>query len=111
MLGKIEAAFGRRRGRRNAPRTLDLDLIAFDDVVQTPTAREGLVLPHPRLHERDFVLAPLCEIAPQWRHPALGESAQTLLGDLPDRTATPLDGPPLIAPLIAPEGDAGGRAD
>jgi len=57
----IEQAHGRTRGARNAPRTLDLDLLLFDDrVLETPE----LVLPHPRLHERAFVLVPLAELAP-----------------------------------------------
>ncbi len=65
LLG-IEADFGRTRSVRWGPRTLDLDLLFFDQaIVQTPT----LTLPHPRLHERGFVLAPLVELAPDWTHP------------------------------------------
>ena len=74
-LMRIEAGLGRRRGEANAPRTLDLDLIAHGrDVIAEP----DLVLPHPRAAERRFVMGPLAEIAPQWRHPVLGESAKTL---------------------------------
>ena len=74
-LGRIEEAFGRMRGARNAPRTLDLDLIAY--------GREqgdcgGLILPHPRAAERLFVMGPLAEIAPGWVHPVLGETAEAL---------------------------------
>ena len=79
LLG-LEAGFGRRRGRRNAARTLDLDLLDYDGR-RCDTPR--LVLPHPRLHERRFVLAPLAEIAPEWRHPLLAASAAELLTRLP----------------------------
>jgi 2-amino-4-hydroxy-6-hydroxymethyldihydropteridine diphosphokinase len=74
LLG-IEQAFGRRRGETNAPRTLDLDLIAHGRaVVDEP----GLILPHPRAAERRFVMGPLAEIAPDWRHPVNGECAAAL---------------------------------
>ncbi|WP_375206431.1 2-amino-4-hydroxy-6-hydroxymethyldihydropteridine diphosphokinase [Hyphococcus sp.] len=77
-LHAIEAGFGRRRSERNAPRTLDLDLLAYHDIVQGED-EQGLVLPHPRLANRAFVLAPLTEIAPDWRHPVTGETAAALL--------------------------------
>lgn len=71
----LEAQFGRRRDLRNDPRTLDLDLIAYGrSVIDTP----DLVLPHPRAHERRFVMGPLAEIAPDWVHPALDETAAVL---------------------------------
>ena len=74
-LFSIEAEFNRNRGERNAPRTLDLDLIAYGrQVIDTP----DLTLPHPRAHERLFVMGPLAEIAPEWRHPVLGLSAEAL---------------------------------
>lgn len=76
-LHAIERAFGRVRGEANAPRTLDLDLIAHG---RTVIDEAGLVLPHPRAHERLFVMGPLAEVAPDWRHPASGESATSLLG-------------------------------
>ena len=66
---RIEHDFGRERRQRNAARTLDLDLLAWDDRV---LEMEGLAIPHPRLSARAFVLLPLAEIAPDWRHPALG---------------------------------------
>ncbi|MDP2765427.1 MAG: 2-amino-4-hydroxy-6-hydroxymethyldihydropteridine diphosphokinase, partial [Brevundimonas sp.] len=73
-LGRIEEVFGRRRGAANAPRTLDLDLIAYGRVSGD---LEGLILPHPRAAERRFVMGPLAEIAPAWRHPG-GDTAESL---------------------------------
>jgi len=74
-LLRIEAEFGRRRGEPNAPRTLDLDLIAYGrQVLDEP----GLVLPHPRAADRRFVMGPLAEIAPGWRHPVSGRTAAEL---------------------------------
>ncbi len=80
LLG-LEVRFGRRRGMPNAARTLDLDLLDYDGMI-VETAH--LVLPHPRLHLRRFVLAPLVEIAPGWRHPRLGLGAAELLARLAD---------------------------
>jgi 2-amino-4-hydroxy-6-hydroxymethyldihydropteridine diphosphokinase len=71
----VEKAFGRRRDNPNAPRTLDLDLIAHGRVVMD---EPGLVVPHPRAHERLFVMGPLVEIAPDWVHPALSARARDL---------------------------------
>lgn len=89
-LHRIEAMFGRVRGRRNAPRTLDLDLLDYDGRIVRGEAPGGLALPHPRMHVRDFVLAPLADIAPGWRHPLLGETAAELLAGLPERSAVPI---------------------
>ncbi len=75
----IERAHGRVRRERWGPRTLDLDLLDFGGRV---LERPGLVLPHPRLHERPFVLVPLEEVAPGWRHPVFGRTAQELLEEL-----------------------------
>ncbi len=75
-LGRIEEAFGRERGAaRNAPRTLDLDLIAYG---RRSGDIDGLILPHPRAAERRFVMGPLAEIAPGWRHPTDGRTAAEL---------------------------------
>ena len=76
----LEARFGRRRGAPNAARTLDLDLLDYDG---RQSESERLTLPHPRLHERRFVLAPLAEIAPDWRHARLAMTASELLCRLP----------------------------
>ena len=74
-LFAIEARFGRKRGVRNAPRTLDLDLLLHGDaLIDEP----GLTLPHPRMHERAFVLAPLAEIAPDLVIPGRGTVAELL---------------------------------
>ena len=76
----IEAEFGRVRTIPNAPRVLDLDILAYDEqCCEAP----GLNLPHPRLHERAFVLYPLREIAPDWVHPRLGQSVKNLISTLP----------------------------
>lgn len=74
LLG-LETEFGRRRGRANAPRTLDLDLIALG---RTVLDEPDITLPHPRAHERAFVMGPLAEIAPDWIHPRLGATARAL---------------------------------
>lgn len=80
-LHAVESEYGRMRSRRNASRTLDLDLLAYDD--QVISEADGLVLPHPRLQERAFVLLPLAEVAPQWRHPVTGLTAAEMLASLP----------------------------
>ena len=92
LLHELEADAGRRRdGRVNAPRTLDLDLIAYGDAIIDDS---GLVVPHPRAHERAFVMGPLSEIEPDWVHPGLKQTAAALY-----RTATiGRDAHPLKAP-------------
>lgn len=75
-LHGIEADLGRERPFPNAPRTIDLDLLFYDMlVIDTPI----LTLPHPRLHERFFVLVPLAELAPGLRHPQLNQTIEELL--------------------------------
>jgi len=80
-LLEVERSFGRRRAGRNEARVLDLDLLAYGERVDDDVA-EGLTLPHPRMHERAFVLRPLSEIAPDWSHPVLGRSAIELCAGL-----------------------------
>ena len=79
VLHDIEAAFGRMRSVVNAPRTLDLDLIDYNGQIETG----ALTLPHPRLGTRGFVLLPLADVAPLWRHPVSGRSVQELIAALP----------------------------
>ncbi|MTD99963.1 2-amino-4-hydroxy-6-hydroxymethyldihydropteridine diphosphokinase [Paracoccus sp. YIM 132242] len=99
-LHGIEAAFGRDRGTgRWSARVLDLDLIALDDLIlpdrdtlrrwialppdrQRREAPDRLILPHPRLQDRGFVLVPLAEIAPGWRHPLTGKPVSRMLAEL-----------------------------
>jgi 2-amino-4-hydroxy-6-hydroxymethyldihydropteridine diphosphokinase len=85
LLHGLETDFGRLRSASNAPRTLDLDLLDYDGRVM---AEPLLTLPHPRMATRSFVLVPLRDVAPGWRHPVTGQGLAELLAALPDR-----DGP------------------
>jgi 2-amino-4-hydroxy-6-hydroxymethyldihydropteridine diphosphokinase len=100
LLHSIERDFGRVRAAANAPRTLDLDLLAYGTRVE-----EGPpVLPHPRLAERSFVLVPLADVAPDWRHPKTGMTVQEML------TARPEEERRQVRPL-ARGGDMDGARD
>ncbi len=80
-LKALEVEFGRMSDERNAPRVLDLDIIAYNDEL---LEAEALTVPHPRAHERAFVLYPLQEIAPDWRHPMLQSDVAALIAALPE---------------------------
>ena len=112
-LHAVEARFGRERAVRWGARTLDLDLLAWGQAVRPDAATQGfwrdldpvrqgreapdrLILPHPRLQERGFVLAPLAEVAPGWRHPLTGQGVVAMLAGLPPAA---LEG---VAPLDPP---------
>ncbi len=99
-LHAIEARHGRRRDRRWAARSLDLDLLGRGAIVrpdppgvarwieldpdrQTQEAPDELILPHPRVQDRAFVLVPLAEVAPRWRHPLTGRTVVRMLADMP----------------------------
>ena len=86
-LLKIEYALGRRRARPRAARTIDLDLLLYGDERR---ATEFLTLPHPRLHLRRFVLAPLAELAPAETHPLLRQTYADLLAATADDSAVTL---------------------
>jgi len=86
-LHRIEADLGRTRAQKWEARILDLDLLAYDDKLileELQNDGQSIQIPHPRLHQRRFVLVPLAEIAPDWVHPSSGERASDLLAGLAD---------------------------
>ncbi|MGE4313077.1 MAG: 2-amino-4-hydroxy-6-hydroxymethyldihydropteridine diphosphokinase [Pseudobdellovibrionaceae bacterium] len=86
LLHDIEAEFGRVRTYKNAPRVLDLDLITYKDQV---FRNDYLTLPHPRMHERAFVLRPMLEILDEsWRHPYMGRTLSRMISELDDTQQT-----------------------
>ena len=82
-LHGIEDGHGRRRSERNAARTLDLDVIAMGEAGALVRAAPDPVVPHPRAHLRGFVLEPLRDVAPGWRHPVLRQSVEEMIAALP----------------------------
>jgi len=102
MLGicqSVEQTFGRDRSTRWGPRTLDIDIINYDhqivpsieawravaEEMNASTAMPKLALPHPFLHKRAFVLQPLCDLFPGWRHPVYRRTAADMLSDQPEQ--------------------------
>ncbi|MDE2238588.1 MAG: 2-amino-4-hydroxy-6-hydroxymethyldihydropteridine diphosphokinase [Rhodospirillales bacterium] len=86
QLHEIEIKFGRERSAPNAARTLDLDIIDMAGIIR---ATPDPVLPHPRAHLRAFVLRPLLDVNPAWRHPVLKQNVTTLLAELPPQAIEP----------------------
>ena len=93
----IEREMGRKRTIANGPRLIDIDLLLFDDLIvphsdDTPWSSKplGIVLPHPRMHLRRFVLEPLCEIAPDLVHPLLKKTYREILASLNDQSVVRL---------------------
>lgn len=84
---EIERALGRDQDNRKGPRTLDLDLLLYDECVLN---EPGLIIPHPRLHQRRFVLAPLVELDPDRRHPVIGQRLRELLETVADHSVVRL---------------------
>ena len=81
LLHKTENVFGRERSTINAPRVIDLDLLAYHDIVSLPG--QIPILPHPRLDQRIFVMKPLSELDPGWIHPRTGHVAREILSKIP----------------------------
>ncbi|RKY22887.1 MAG: 2-amino-4-hydroxy-6-hydroxymethyldihydropteridine diphosphokinase [Planctomycetota bacterium] len=78
-LKEIEKSLGREETYRWGPRLIDIDILLYDEIV---IDEEDLKIPHPRMHEREFALEPLCEIAPDALHPAMGKTVEQILREL-----------------------------
>lgn len=91
----LETLAGREPSFKYGPRVLDVDILAYGDAV---VKTGSLAIPHSALHERAFVLAPLAEIAPQWRHPILKKTADELLAQINGTEGVRLWGTPLVLP-------------
>jgi len=110
-LKGIEAALGRRSGARWGPRPVDLDIIAVGQRhLSEPNAPFPLEVPHLRMHERDFVLVPMAELSPQWRHPVRHATVAELLNAL-DVAAKDSEQPPRPVQVIPAAGGLHGRQD
>lgn len=94
MMLSIEADMGRKMTVPQGPRVIDIDLLFYGDLVVDnsldPRREVSVIVPHPRLHLRRFVLEPLCEIAPDLTHPVLGKTCRQLLAELNDSSAVRL---------------------
>jgi 2-amino-4-hydroxy-6-hydroxymethyldihydropteridine diphosphokinase len=100
-LHSVERSLGRVRGAANAARTIDLDLLDYDGLVRGED--EPPVLPHPRMVGRGFVLRPLADVMPAWRHPVTGRSVGELLAELPfDPDLRPIAPPKPAEPAFRP---------
>lgn len=100
LLLRVEAEFGRVRGARDAARVIDLDIVDYAGLANwnTPPAPGEPLLPHPRAHERAFVLRPLAELVPNWRHPVLQRGVDALIAALPpEQVAEPQDASACVA--------------
>ncbi len=80
IIKGIEQDFGRETRERNAARVIDLDLVSYNNLVMNDS---DLIIPHPRMHERAFVLCPLKDVAPDWRHPVTGQSIDEMIKSVP----------------------------
>ncbi|KZV74986.1 Dihydropteroate synthase [Peniophora sp. CONT] len=113
-LQMLESQMGRVKGKRNGPRPVDLDILLYNDEIidtRAPQSRltldnlsEQLVIPHPRMAEREFVLRPLCDMVPDWIHPVLKRPMKDLLADV--MKTKPADEPPMarVMPFPATSG-------